>query len=147
MGTQASRRRGGKVLVVDDDPGVIQILGVNLAHAGFNVISAQDGTEALTRASQEKPDLVLLDIILPDMDGIAVCRQLKEAPPTAHIPVIIISARGDSEHRAAAAAAGAEQYITKPFNPAEIIALVKARLRSIKEDESLNHLTGMTNRV
>ena len=147
MGTQASRQWGRKVLVVDDDPEVIQILGVNLAHANFNVISARNGAEALAMAAGERPNLVLLDIVLPDMDGLEVCRQLKESLPTRHIPVIAISAKTESEDRLAAIAAGIEHYITKPFAPAEVVALVQASFKRLEQDDEAVPLTCLVNRA
>jgi diguanylate cyclase (GGDEF)-like protein len=147
MGTQASRQWGRKVLVVDDDPEVIQILGVNLAHANFDVISARNGAEALAMATKERPDLILLDIVLPDLDGLDVCRQLKESPQTRHIPVIVISAKTESEDRIASIAAGVEHYITKPFAPAEVVAMVQASFKRLEQDESANPLTCLVNRT
>jgi diguanylate cyclase (GGDEF)-like protein len=147
MGNQASRQRGRRVLVVDDDPEVIQILGVNLEHANFEVISARNGTEALAMATKERPDLILLDIVLPDMDGLNVCRQLKESPQTSQIPIIAISAKAGSEDRMAGMAAGVEQYIPKPFNPAEVVALVQACFKRMELDDSTNSLTGLANRT
>ncbi len=147
MEDPASRQRGRKVLVVDDDPEVIQILKVNLAHANFDTISAQNGTEALTKAYEERPDLILLDVLLPDLDGLDVCRQLNESPQASHIPVIIISAKVDSEDRIAAIAAGAEGYITKPFAPAEVVALVDACFKRMEEDKNVNPLTRLPDRT
>lgn len=146
MGIQTSRQRGRRVLVVDDDPEVIQILSVNLAHANFDVISAQNGVEALAKASEERPDLILLDIILPDLNGLSVCRQLKESPQTSHIPVIAISARVESEDRIAGIAAGVDYYVNKPFTPAEVVALVEACFKRIEQDENADPLTGLVNR-
>jgi diguanylate cyclase (GGDEF)-like protein len=147
MGTQASRQWGRKVLVVDDDPEVIQILGVNLAHANFDVISARNGAEALAMAVKEGPDLILLDIVLPDLDGLDVCRQLKESPQTSQIPIIAISARAESEDRMAGIAAGVEQYIPKPFNPAEVVSLVQACFKRTELNDSTHPLTGLVNRT
>jgi diguanylate cyclase (GGDEF)-like protein len=147
MGTQASRQWGRKVLVVDDDPEVIQILGINLAHANFDVISARNGAEALAMAAKERPDLILLDIVLPDLDGLDVCRQLKETPPTRNIPIIAISAKTESEDRLAAIAAGIEHYITKPFAPAEVVALVQNSFKRLEQDDDADSLTCLVNRA
>jgi response regulator RpfG family c-di-GMP phosphodiesterase len=147
MGTQASRQWGRRVLVVDDDPEVIQILGVNLAHANFDVISARNGAEALAMAAKERPDLILLDIVLPDLDGLDVCRQLKGSLQTRHIPVIAISAKTESEDRIASIAAGIEHYITKPFAPAEVVALVQASFKRLEQGENADPLTCLVNRA
>jgi DNA-binding response OmpR family regulator len=128
MGTQTSRHRGRRILVVDDNPEIVQILEINLIHANFDVISARSGTEALAIAYKERPDLILLDITLPDLDGLDVCRKLKESPQTSHIPMIAISAMTESEDRIASIVAGVEHYITKPFAPADVVSLAQACL-------------------
>ena len=125
----SSSQRRPRILVVDDDPGVIQILEANLNHANFEVISAANGTQALAKASEERPDLILLDVMLPDLDGLEVCRRLKQGPDTGHIPIIIVSAKVKSKDRIAGIAAGAEDYITKPFVPLDAVALVETRVR------------------
>jgi DNA-binding response OmpR family regulator len=123
-----SSQRRPRILVIDDDPGIIQILEANLNHANFQVISAANGTQALAKASEERPDLILLDVALPDVDGLEVCRRLKQSPETGHIPIIIVSAKVKSKDRIAGKAAGAEDYITKPFAPLDAVALVAARV-------------------
>jgi DNA-binding response OmpR family regulator len=129
VGNDNSSQRRPRILVVDDDPGVIQILEANLNHANFQVISAANGTQALAKASEEGPDLILLDVMLPDVDGLEVCRRLKQSPGTGHIPIIIVSAKRKSKDRIAGKAAGAEGYITKPFVPLDAVALVEAHVR------------------
>ena len=129
MRIQPSRYQGRKVLVVDDDPEIIQILEINLTHAKFEVVSASNGTEVLAKAFKERPDLIILDVVLPDLDGLDICRQLKESSQTSHIPVIIVSAKIDCNDKIAAIVAGAEGYITKPFAPAEVVALAEASLK------------------
>ena len=143
MGGETLRQKRRRVLVVDDDPEVIQILEVNLAHANFEVISAQTGAEALGKAFRERPDLMLLDVILPDLDGLDVCRRLKESQQMSRIPVIIISARVESEDRIAGIAAGAEHYVTKPFAPAEVVALVEDCLKRIEQAGKVDPLAGL----
>ncbi len=147
MGDQASSQIGKRVLVVDDDPEVIQILEVNLEHANFEVISARNGAQALAKAFKERPDLILLDIILPDLDGLEVCRQLKERLQTSHIPIIIISAKVENEDKIAGIIAGAEDYITKPFVPSEVVALVEARFKQQERSKNANPLTELPNRT
>jgi len=143
MGNGALSRTERTVLVVDDDPGVIQILEANLRHANFAVIAGVNGAQALAKASRERPDLILLDVILPDIDGLDVCRRLKENRQTSQIPVILISAKVESKDIIAGMAAGAEDYITKPFSPSEVVALVEANLRRVEQEKSTNPLTGL----
>ena len=145
MGDHTSRQ--SRILLVDDDPEVIQILEANLAHANFEVISARNGAQALAKASRERPDLILLDVILPDLDGLDVCRRLKERRQTSHIPVIIISARVGSDDRIAGIAAGAEDYLTKPFDIGEVVSTVKASFKRIEQGNDVNPLTGLPNRT
>ena len=137
MGNGALSRTERTVLVVDDDPGVIQILEVNLRHANFAVITGVNGAQALAKASRERPDLILLDVILPDMDGLDICRRLKESRPTSQIPVILISAKVESKDIIAGMAAGAEDYIAKPFSPSEVVALVESSLRRVEQQKSI----------
>lgn len=143
MGNGALSRTERTVLVVDDDPGVIQILEVNLRHANFAVITGVNGAQALAKASRERPDLILLDVILPDMDGLDICRRLKESRPTSQIPVILISAKVESKDIIAGMAAGAEDYIAKPFSPSEVVALVESSLRRVEQQKSIDPLTGL----
>lgn len=147
MESQTSRQGGRRVLMVDDDPEVIEILETNLKHANFEVISARKGVQALIKASRERPDLILLDVMLPDLDGLDVCRRLKERQQTSHIPVIIISAKVENEDRIASIAAGAEDYITKPFDPSEIVTLVEASLKRVEQHKYVNRLTGLPDRT
>ncbi|MFC1893741.1 response regulator transcription factor [Chloroflexota bacterium] len=143
MGSETARPKRRRVLVVDDDPGVLQILEVNLVHANFEVLLARTGTEALGKAASEKPDLILLDVMLPDLDGFNVCRRLKQSQQMSHIPVIIISARVESKDRMAGLAAGAEHYVTKPFAPTEVVALVKACFQRLEQAGEVHPLKGL----
>ncbi len=139
----AINRTGRTILVVDDDPGVIQILEANLRHANFEVLSAVNGIQALAKASSERPDLILLDVVLPDLDGLDVCWRLKQSRQTSQIPVIMISAKVESKDIIAGIAVGAEDYITKPFAPAEVVALVEAHLRRAEQEKNVNRLSGL----
>ena len=146
MGNQASGRLGRKVLVVGD-PEITQILAVNLVHANFEVISAESGAETLNKATRERPELILLDVVLPDLEGLEVCRQLKESVSTKSIPVIIIGAKAESEDRIASIAAGAEACIAKPFVPAQVVALAEACLSRLEGNWNSDPLTGLPNRT
>jgi response regulator RpfG family c-di-GMP phosphodiesterase/signal transduction histidine kinase len=138
---ETANRSGRTILLVDDDPGMIEILEVNLARASFRVLSAQNGAEALSLASVERPDLILLDVSLPDLDGLDVCRRLKESPPTRHIPVILISTDVDSGAVTAGMAAGAEDCISKPFGPSEVVTLAQACVMRAARHCDVNALT------
>lgn len=118
-----------KILIVDDESDILTLLGYNLKQAGYKVLPAGDGPEALEMAESEHPDLILLDIMLPSMDGTEVCRRLKGNERTSAIPVIMLTAKGEEVDRIVGLELGAEDYITKPFSPRELVLRVKAVLK------------------
>jgi len=125
-----ARIMGKRVLVVDDDRVIQQLLEVNLELEGYEVVgTASDGREALDKIAKLKPDLVILDIMMPKMDGMAVCRHLKADPETAKIPVILLSARAQDMDIRDGLDIGANAYLTKPFDPVELIDVVARLLK------------------
>lgn len=121
--------KGRNILTVDDEVDILKLLSFNLKKAGFNVIEAKDGPEAIELALRTPPDLVLLDIMLPNMEGTEVLKALKKEATTADIPVIMLTAKGEEFDRILGLELGAEDYITKPFSPREVILRVKAVLK------------------
>lgn len=121
------------VLTVDDEVDILKLLGYNLRKAGYNVIEAKDGPEALELAVSAVPDLILLDIMLPNMEGTEVLKLLMREDRTADIPVIMLTAKGEEVDRIVGFELGAEDYITKPFSPRELILRVKAVLKRKKK--------------
>jgi two-component system KDP operon response regulator KdpE len=115
-----------RVLVCDDEPQIVRALKVVLRDAGFETIPAETGEEALDRASVRPPDAAIIDLILPDIDGVEVCRRLRE---WSSVPIIVLSAVGEEDEKVRALEAGADDYVTKPFGPAELIARLQATLR------------------
>ncbi len=126
-------RRRAAILVVDDEDDVRTVLRLMLTHAGYDVREAEDGEIALRRIEQEPPDLILLDVLMPGMDGFEVCRRVRENPQTANIPVIILSARKDSRSRQEGFRAGATKYLTKPLAPDQLIWHVSDTLKRKSE--------------
>jgi len=118
-----------RILVVEDHPETQELLHYNLTAAGFEVRQATDGEQALTLMGRWKPDLVLLDIMLPGMDGLEVCRRLKQDQSLRHIPVIMLTARADEVDRVVGLELGAEDYVAKPFSPRELALRIKLVLR------------------
>ncbi len=116
-----------RVLVVDDDATVSEIVATYLEQAEFTVDRASDGAGALAQAAAEAPDLVVLDLMLPDADGLDLCRELRAARPA--LPVIMLTARGDEEDRVLGLQVGADDYVTKPFSPRELVLRVRSVLR------------------
>ncbi len=116
----------GTILVVDDEKNIVQLARLYLNNEGFRVEAAYDGAQALEKAKTLRPDLVILDIMMPEMDGLSVCKELRK---TSNVPVIILTARGDDVDRVVGLELGADDYVTKPFNPRELVARVKAVLR------------------
>jgi pilus assembly protein CpaE len=117
-----------KILVVDDEPEALKVVGLALHHAGFEVLGAQSGLEALKKIEQNPPDLVILDVMMPHMDGHEVCRRIRESPATAHLPVIMVTALSGLDEKMAGFANGADDYVTKPVALRELIARVQALL-------------------
>ena len=116
----------GTVLVVDDEKNIVQLARLYLNKEGFRVEAAYDGAQALEKAKTLRPDLIILDLMMPEMDGLSVCRELRK---TSNVPIIILTARGDDVDRIVGLELGADDYVTKPFNPRELVARVKAVLR------------------
>lgn len=117
-----------KILVVDDSLPILELASTMLKLLGYEPIQASNGVEALKLFSQEKPDLVLLDVMLPDMDGFKICQYIKSNPATVTTPVFMVSAKKTAEDAERGKKAGAEEYVTKPFKSAEMAQLVKSYL-------------------
>lgn len=121
-----------KILVVDDDPRLRELVGIALERAQFTAVMAHDGRMALTHAAREQPDLIILDIGLPEMDGFEVCRRIRA---TSHVPIIFLTAQEDEVDRILGFELGADDYVTKPFSPRELIARVRAVLKRTKKPQ------------
>lgn len=134
-------RAAPRILVVDDEQAVLDLLVYNLRKAHYEVLTAVNGSQALQLAQREKPDLILLDLMLPEVDGLDVCRELRLS---SKIPIIMLTARGDEVDRVVGFELGADDYICKPFSVRELMARIKAILRRVKNDtmESAMVLTG-----
>ena len=126
-----SREAPGKVLVVDDDPEIVTFLSTLLELEGIESSVATSAAAALEQLAQMRPDLVLLDIAMPDRDGIDLCKELKRDPRTAEVPVFVVSARPGKDVVERALAAGAEEFIRKPFENAELITRIRDRLSTL----------------
>ena len=126
-GNETVSRR--KIVVIEDEPDILEVIVYNLSREGFAVVSASNGDEGLRTIVREAPDLVLLDLLLPGIDGIELCRKLKMDPVTQRVPIIMVSAKGEESDIVLGLGVGADDYVTKPFRPKELIARVKAVLR------------------
>ena len=118
-----------KILVVDDEPEAVELLEFNLKQAGFDVITAADGAQAIKKARSASPNLIILDLMLPEIDGLEVCKMLRRDPATAAIPIIMLTAKAAELDRIVGLELGAEDYITKPFSPRELVLRVKKVLQ------------------
>ena len=118
-----------KVLIVEDDADIRELIRYNLAQEGFVVEEAADGAQALERVRRRVPDLMVLDLMLPGMPGLEVCRQMRAGRDTAHLPILIVTAKGTEVDKILGLEMGADDYVVKPFSPRELVARVKALLR------------------
>ncbi len=123
-----NKQMSGDILVVDDEASVVEVVALYLRREGFQVRAAHDGREALVAIQSKLPDLVVLDVMLPELDGLEIMRRLR-ADPTSDIPVILLTARSQEVDRIYGLELGADDYVTKPFSPAELVSRVKAVLR------------------
>src|SRR6266446_2390141 len=114
-----------KILVVDDEPDAVELIDFNLKAASYEVVTAADGNEALKKARSSLPDLIVLDLMLPEVDGLEVCKILRRDPSTAAIPIVMVTAKADEIDRILGLELGADDYITKPFSPREMILRIK----------------------
>lgn len=129
------------VLIVEDEPGIAEMLRYNLESAGLEAGLAVDGDEALVSIAERLPDLVLLDWMLPGTSGIEVCRQLRRKRETRNVPVIMLTARGEEADRVRGLDSGADDYVTKPFSPTELVARVRAVMRRARPATDAEHLS------
>lgn len=120
---------GKTILVIEDERDVVDLLTLNLRKAGFKISAAADGASGLQKAREDKPDFIILDLMLPKMPGLEVCRALKSDPATSHIPIMMLTAKAEEIDRIVGLEFGADDYVTKPFSPREVILRIKAILR------------------
>ena len=123
-----------KVLVVDDEPHIVRIVKLSLERAGFQVISANSGEDGINLVKAERPDLVILDVMMPAMDGFAVCRHIRQLEGFERVPIIFLTARGQSDDLEFARSIGANDLMTKPFGPRQLMDLVGFHLRQQGKD-------------
>ncbi|UGU16686.1 response regulator transcription factor [Sinomicrobium kalidii] len=129
------KKRDIRILLVDDEPDILEIIGYNLSGEGYNVSTAGNGIEAIAKAKKERPHLVILDVMMPEMDGIEACEQLRKIPELSNTVITFLTARGEDYSQVAGFDAGADDYITKPIKPKVLISKVKALLRRLKDQQ------------
>ncbi|NMB12865.1 MAG: response regulator transcription factor [Firmicutes bacterium] len=122
----------GKVLIADDDPNVLELLTLYLTKDGYQVVTVRDGSEALRQTRESKPDLLILDVMMPRLDGWEVCRAVRQE---SFVPIIMLTAKGEDYDRILGLELGADDYVVKPFNPVEVVARVKAILRRVNREK------------
>jgi two-component system alkaline phosphatase synthesis response regulator PhoP len=128
----------GTIAIIEDESNIVELVKYNLDREGYHTLSASNGKKGLELVRQELPDLVILDLMMPELDGISVCKQLRADPQTKNIPVIILTAKSEEADRVLGLEMGADDYVTKPFSPRELVARVRAVLRrsgAVDEDE------------
>lgn len=126
--------RKKKILAVDDEKAIVRLVQVNLEREGYEVVTAYDGREALEKVASERPDLIVLDVMMPYMDGFEVLQQLKKDPETRDIPVIMLTAKAQDADVFRGWQSGVDCYLTKPFNPMELKAFVKRVFKSLEDE-------------
>ncbi|TKD63599.1 response regulator transcription factor [Flavobacterium sp. ASW18X] len=123
-----------KILLVDDEPDILEIVSYNLSSEGYEVFTAKNGVEAVAKAKKKQPHLVILDVMMPEMDGIEACEVMRNTPGLENTIITFLTARGEDYSQVAGFDAGADDYITKPIKPKVLVSKVKALLRRLKED-------------
>lgn len=124
-----------KILLVDDEPDILEIVGYNLAQEGYQIITAKNGKEAVTKAKKELPHLIIMDVMMPEMDGMEACEHIRKIPELSNTIIAFLTARSEDYSQVAGFDAGADDYIAKPIKPKLLVSKVKALLRRIKDEE------------
>lgn len=130
------KKKDIRILMVDDEPDILEIVSYNLSSAGYKVFTAKDGAEGVEKAKKKNPHLIILDVMMPNMDGIEACEIIRKTPGLENTIITFLTARGEDYSQVAGFEAGADDYITKPIKPKVLISKVKALLRRLKEDDS-----------
>lgn len=141
---EAGREPEQTVLVVDDDANVVELARLYLEREGYRVVSANDGARGLALVREEQPSLVVLDVMLPRMNGLDVCRTLRREPDTRTVPIIMLTARVEESDRLAGLDMGADDYVTKPFSPLELAARVRAVLRRASREDAADGVAALS---
>jgi len=130
-----------KILLVDDEQDILEIVGYNLSQEGYQIVTASNGKEAIAKAKKELPQLIIMDVMMPEMDGMEACENIRKIPELKNVIITFLTARSEDYSQVAGFDAGADDYITKPIKPKLLISKVKALLRRLKEEESSNSET------
>uniref|UniRef100_UPI00404A6C87 response regulator transcription factor n=1 Tax=Flavobacterium sp. TaxID=239 RepID=UPI00404A6C87 len=131
------KKREIKILLVDDEPDILEIVGYNLAQEGYQISTASNGKEAVLKAKKEEPHLIIMDVMMPEMDGIEACENIRKIPELQNTIITFLTARSEDYSQVAGFDAGADDYISKPIKPKVLISKVKALLRRFKETENV----------
>ena len=134
------KKREIKILLVDDEPDILEIVGYNLSSEGYQIITAENGADAVKKAKKERPQLIILDVMMPEMDGIEACEQIRKVPELSDSIIVFLTARGEDYSQVAGFDAGADDYITKPIKPKVLVSKVKALLRRLKDEEPADNI-------
>jgi two-component system alkaline phosphatase synthesis response regulator PhoP len=134
------KKKDIKILLVDDEPDILEIVGYNLSAEGFQVLTAENGADGVKIAKKKKPHLIILDVMMPEMDGIEACEQIRKIPELEETIITFLTARGEDYSQMAGFDAGADDYITKPIKPKVLVSKVKALLRRFKDDSGSTNI-------
>lgn len=129
------KNKNTKILLVDDEPDILEIVGYNLAQEGYQIFTASNGKEAIAKAKKESPDLIIMDVMMPEMDGMEACENIRKIPELSSVIITFLTARSEDYSQVAGFDVGADDYITKPIKPKLLVSKVKALLRRLVESE------------
>ncbi len=129
------KKKDIRILLVDDEPDILEIVGYNLSQEGYQILTASNGKEAISKAKKDLPHLIIMDVMMPEMDGMEACENIRKIPELSQVIITFLTARSEDYSQVAGFDAGADDYITKPIKPKLLVSKVKALLRRLKEDE------------
>lgn len=139
------KKKDLKILLVDDEQDILEIVGYNLAQEGYQIVTAVNGKEAVQKAKKELPHLIIMDVMMPEMDGMEACEQIRKMPELSNVIVAFLTARSEDYSQVAGFEAGADDYIAKPIKPKVLVSKVKALLRRLKEEDAISDVLTVGN--